>query len=66
VAELLLYAGAIMFAGCLTYLGIQGVRGVADSSGKRTSRSVAVIALTLAGAILVAAFVGIPLAMPRF
>jgi hypothetical protein len=45
--------GGLMVTAGLGWVGVQGLRGIPDSSGKPTSRPVAVVCLVLA--VLVAA-----------
>lgn len=44
----------------LLFLGVQGLRGVPDSTGKKTSTGVAVTCIVLAVGLLVFAFAVLP------
>lgn len=52
--------GLAVLALGLLFLGVQGLRGVPDSTGKKTSKGVAVTCLVLAVGLLVFAFAVLP------
>ena len=53
-SAVLLGGGLIAFS--LGWVGIQGLLGIPDSNGKKTSRGTAIVALVLAVAILAGTF----------
>lgn len=59
MATLVIQVGGLLMAAALAWPGIQGLRGVPDSTGKRTSRGTAIVCLLLA-ILLAAAAVAAP------
>jgi hypothetical protein len=49
MATLAIQLGGLLMAVALAWPGIQGLRGVPDSTGKKTSKGTAVACLVLAG-----------------
>lgn len=54
MAGLMAAAGGLLLAGGLAWVGVQGLRGVPDSSGKMTPRGTAIACLVIAGVLAVA------------
>lgn len=55
MATLAIQAAGIVFALGLVWVGVQGLRGVPDSSGKVTPKGTAIACLVIAGVLAVAA-----------
>jgi hypothetical protein len=53
MATLAILAGGMMMAFGIAWVGVQGLRGIPDSNGKKTTKGTAVGALVLAFLILV-------------
>jgi len=62
MSMLAIQLGGLMIAAGIAYVGIQGLRGVPDSSGKVTSKPTAIVCLFIA-ALLAAAAVAAPYLM---
>jgi hypothetical protein len=55
MATLAIQLGGLVMAAALAWVGVQGLRGVPDSTGKVTPRGIAIVCLVLAAALGVAA-----------
>jgi hypothetical protein len=62
MATLMVQLGGACLAAGLVWLGVQGLRGVPDSTGKTTSKGTAVVCLVLA-ALLAAGAIAAPYLM---
>ena len=62
MATLAVQAGGLVIAAGIAWIGVQGLRGVPDSSGKVTSKGTAIVCLVLA-ALLAAGAVAAPYLM---
>ena len=55
MATLAVQLGGLLIAVALAWPGIQGLRGVPDSTGKKTSKGTAIVCLVLAFVVVAAA-----------
>ncbi len=60
MAQLAAQLGFLAMAALVFFVAVQGFRGVPDTTGKKTSKGVAVVCLLLGIGLLVLAFVVIP------
>jgi hypothetical protein len=58
MATILIQVGELVLAAGLAWVGVQGLRGVPDSSGKKTDRRTAMAWLVLAGLLAIGAWTG--------
>ena len=63
MATLAILVGGLIMAFSIAWVGVQGLRGIPDSTGKRTTKATAVAALIVAFLILVGTLM-VPLFLP--